>query len=53
MASLAPAKSVGIEHLCGKIAPGYEADFIVIDDTGQLQATFLDGKKRYCKNEED
>ncbi|WP_240430551.1 N-acetylglucosamine-6-phosphate deacetylase [Suicoccus acidiformans] len=47
MASLAPAKSVGIEHLCGKIAPGYEADFIVIDDTGQLQATYLDGVKRY------
>lgn len=47
MASLNPAKSVGIDHVCGKIAAGYAADFIVIDETANLQATYLDGKKRY------
>lgn len=49
MASLNPAKSVGIDHLCGKIAAGYEADFIVIDEAGNLKATYLNGEKRYQK----
>lgn len=47
MASLNPAKSVGIEGQCGQILPGLEADFIVLDDQGQLQATYLDGVLRY------
>lgn len=47
MASLAPAKSVQIDHICGQIAPGRAADFIVIDDEGHLQATYLDGIKRF------
>ena len=44
MASLVPAKSVGIDDVCGRIAPGYAADFIVLDDELQLKATYLDGK---------
>lgn len=47
MASLAPAKSVGIDHLCGQIAPGYEADFIVLNEELELLATYLDGEKRF------
>lgn len=47
MASLAPAKSVQIDHICGQIAPGRAADFIVIDGEGHLQATYLDGIKRF------
>lgn len=47
MASLAPAKSVNIDHICGQIAAGRAADFIVIDDKGHLQATYLDGVKRF------
>lgn len=47
MASLAPAKSVGIDHLCGQIAPGFDADFIVLNDELELLATYLDGEKRY------
>lgn len=47
MASLAPARSVSIDHLCGQIVPGRAADFIVIDDKGRLQATYLDGVKRF------
>lgn len=47
MASLAPARSVNIDHLCGQIATGHAADFIVIDDKGRLQATYLDGVKRF------
>lgn len=47
MASLAPACSVGIDHICGRIEEGRAADFIVLDDTGNLQATYLDGIKRF------
>lgn len=47
MASLNPAKSVGIEGVCGQIVPGAEADFILVDDNGNLKATYLDGQIRY------
>lgn len=47
MASLTPAQSVGIESVCGRIAPGYEADFIVVSDQLELEATYLDGELRY------
>lgn len=47
MASLAPAKSVGIDNVCGRIAVGYDADFIVVSETLELQATYLDGQLRY------
>ena len=47
MASLTPAQSVGIESVCGRIAPVYEADFIVVSDQLELEATYLDGELRY------
>lgn len=47
MASINPAKSVGIDDVCGKIEVGYDADFIVVDDSAGLVATFLDGVKRF------
>lgn len=47
MASLSPAKSVGIDDVCGRIAPGLDADFIVVSPELVLEATYLDGEKRY------
>ena len=47
MASRTPAQSGGIESVCGRIAPGYEADFIVVSDQLELEATYLDGELRY------
>lgn len=47
MASLIPAKSVGIDDVCGKIKKGYEADFILLDDDLNLKRTFLNGVERY------
>jgi N-acetylglucosamine-6-phosphate deacetylase len=47
MASTIPAKSVNIDNECGKIAKGYPADFIVLDPSMELIATFLDGICRY------
>ena len=45
MASLIPAKSVGIDDVCGKLKVGYEADFIVLDKDLDLKATYLDGER--------
>lgn len=47
MGALAPAKSVGIDHVCGKIETGLEADFIVVSEDLNLIATYLDGELRY------
>ena len=47
MASLIPAKSVGIDDVCGKLKVGYEADFIVLDHDLNLEKTYLNGKKVY------
>lgn len=45
MASLIPAKSVGIDNVCGKLQVGYDADFIVLDQDLDLKATYLNGEK--------
>ena len=45
MASLIPAKSVGIDNVCGKLQAGYDADFIVLDQDLELKATYLNGEK--------
>ncbi len=46
MASLVPAKSVGIDDTCGKLKVGRDADFIALDKDLKLKATFLDGVRR-------
>ncbi|MFZ1656927.1 MAG: amidohydrolase family protein, partial [Lactococcus raffinolactis] len=45
--SLIPAKSVGIDDKCGRIKPGFAADFIVLEDNFDLSATYLNGKLVY------
>lgn len=47
MATLVAATSVGIDHLCGQIKEGHAADFIVLDQSLELYATYLDGKKAF------
>lgn len=47
MASLVPAKSVGIDNICGKLYEGYDADFIVLDYDMNLKATYLNGEAAY------
>lgn len=47
MASLVPAKSVGIDNICGKLHEGYDADFIVLDYDMNLKATYLNGEAAY------
>ena len=36
MASLYPAKTIGLEHQFGKIKPGFAENFIILDDKGTL-----------------
>ena len=43
MASLYPAKAVGIDHQYGKIESGFVADFLKIDEQWQIKAVFKGG----------
>lgn len=47
MATVVPAKSVGIDDVCGILREGREADFIVLDGSLSLKKTYLDGKLVY------
>ena len=49
MATSVPAKSVGLENTCGSLKVGLPADFIVLDDSLDLQATYVDGQKGWEK----
>lgn len=43
MASLNPAKLLGLDQEIGSIAPGKKANLILIDDTVQVQSVILEG----------
>jgi N-acetylglucosamine-6-phosphate deacetylase len=43
LATLNPARVVGLEKQRGVLAPGAVADFVVLDDAGKVQRTFLRG----------
>ena len=45
MASLNPAKALGLQDTLGKIAPGYQADLILCDESLNIKAVFMNGRK--------
>ncbi len=45
MASRTPADFIGIGQVCGRIAPGYRADFVHLDDALNLRAVWIAGQK--------
>lgn len=45
MASAYPAEFLGIGDRYGRIAPGYHADLVALDDDLQVVATWIDGKQ--------
>ena len=49
MASIVPAKSVGIDDRCGQIKKGHPADFLILDQDLSLLETYLDGKSVFTK----
>ena len=44
MGTEVPARSAGIDGVCGSIKPGRAADFVVLDHDLNLKATYLAGK---------
>lgn len=44
MASLNPAKLLGLDDKIGSIEPGKKANLIIIDDTVRVKSVFLEGK---------
>ena len=44
MASLIPAQFLRLDHELGRIAPGYRADLVLLDDSLQVRQTWIDGK---------
>ena len=45
MATLVPAKSVGIDDVCGVIDEGRIADLVILDDKYEIIDVYLDGKR--------
>ena len=45
MASLNPARVIGVDHLTGSIAVGKAADLILLDEEDDLKGVFVDGKR--------
>ncbi|MDJ1158175.1 N-acetylglucosamine-6-phosphate deacetylase [Chelatococcus sp. SYSU_G07232] len=44
MASLAPATYLRLDHELGRVAAGYRANLVLLDDDLQVQATLIDGQ---------
>ena len=44
MASLNPAKLLGLDHEIGSLAPGKKANFILMDDMVNIQSVYLEGE---------
>lgn len=44
MASLNPARLVGVEHLCGSIEEGKRADLVALDDEGHVRLVLVGGR---------
>jgi N-acetylglucosamine-6-phosphate deacetylase len=49
MASLNGAKVLGVEHRKGILAVGKDADFVLLDDDFNVQATIFEGEVKYQK----
>ncbi len=48
-ASTAPATALGKDGECGKIAPGYHAEFLLLDQNFNLISTFVGGREVFQK----
>jgi N-acetylglucosamine-6-phosphate deacetylase len=45
MASLYPAEFLGLSHELGRIAPGYRANLVLVDDRLNVLDTWIDGQR--------
>jgi N-acetylglucosamine-6-phosphate deacetylase len=44
MASLVPATFLRLDHELGRIAPGYRADLVLLDESLHVRQTWIDGQ---------
>jgi len=44
MASLNPASFLGLDHELGRIVAGQRADLVLLDEAGEVQATWIGGQ---------
>ena len=51
MASLYPARALGLDHRLGRIGPGCAANFIALDAQRNLICTWMEGKKRLARRQ--
>lgn len=49
MVSANPAKVLGLENRKGKIAEGYDADIVLLNENFEVEKTFVAGECRYSK----
>lgn len=49
-ASLHPAQALGIDNMKGRLEPGFDADFVIIDDDVNVKETWIDGQCVYTHN---
>ena len=45
MASLHPATFLKLDHELGRIAPGYRANLVLLDDDVTVRRTWIDGSE--------
>jgi N-acetylglucosamine-6-phosphate deacetylase len=51
-ASLSPATALGLERTRGRLAMGYLADLVLLDDAGEVVATVVQGRVVYLRDRE-
>jgi N-acetylglucosamine-6-phosphate deacetylase len=49
MASLNPATALALEGDKGRIAPGFDADLVALDEGLEVAMTFVGGELAYCQ----
>jgi N-acetylglucosamine-6-phosphate deacetylase len=49
MASLNPAAALGLESSKGRIAPGFDADLVALDEDLEVAMTFVGGDLAFCQ----
>jgi N-acetylglucosamine-6-phosphate deacetylase len=50
MASLNPARLLGIDQDCGSIEEGKRADLVAVDERGEVQVTLIDGRLPHAES---
>lgn len=51
MATTTPAECIGLADKIGRIAPGYQADFVLLDDDLKVTSTWAGGQRIFCAHE--